>query len=326
MRTRGKLQLIFLSIIASLLSVVSKFGYNDVEFVIDEAATAHLQFFHRVQTTKSDNTAAGTISPQLENETTGYVAAAEHVQEQHVHSKGRRVCRPYISPSYLMAKLFRFCESLARFGIFTLIWAVIGGLYLPLYLLLDWCLYFVLEAKTGAAANDRSIALKGKEVARMRRFQLLYSLQTVVGIPIRRNLKMHVFRLVDNCLVLGAAFAFAFVDFQCFACYNKPTRNASYNPYVLVFVITTSICALMSFLIYLGLHKKYVVQRHRSHREVQVVGMSNILICCMLLNCGWIRLCNLCGKRSGRKLPCAMPPKQGKLQLCVFSETQKTAI
>eukprot|EP01084_Bolivina_argentea_P064519 117650_1 len=49
---------------------------------------------------------------------------------------------PCISISYLLLLLWRFCEIVVRFSIFTLLWAVINGMFLPVYLVISVLIYY----------------------------------------------------------------------------------------------------------------------------------------------------------------------------------------
>eukprot|EP01083_Nonionella_stella_P173569 599180_1 len=226
--------IVFASIIASLFSIVTKFSNEDMEWVHESASSLHF-------------------------------------------SRKRFPC---ISISYLSVILWRFCdhESIARFSIFTLLWAVIGGVYLPLYLFISVATYFCLEFFTDllwiAVRRDSKNGNKISHKFFVHKVYLIYILQSIVGVPLRRKLSMHVIRFVDNCVMLTLIYSFAFVEFDCILCYDKIKRNASYNPYILTLLLMASVAAILEFILYLGLYYKDVIALKREMSIVEVVGIQ----------------------------------------------------
>lgn len=130
---------------------------------------------------------------------------------------------PYISIPYLSAVSWRILSLICRFSIFTLVWTVIGGFYLSLYLMLSLLLYILLSAYTPLLM----IILKKEQRARSW-FDLLAVLQSIVGIPLRPSPTMHLIRFIDNLCILSLIAVFSFTDFDCFACADASARSNAY--------------------------------------------------------------------------------------------------
>eukprot|EP01083_Nonionella_stella_P048666 129971_1 len=201
-------------------------------------------------------------------------------------SKFSRLDRWFTSPlqslsiSYLFVIIWRFCESIARFSIFTLLWAVVGGIYLPMYLLISFAIYFCLEKWTDLvwiAPNKVNLQRQKRQMSIRIRMLFIYIAQSVVGIPLRRHIKMNIIRFVDNCIILGIICSFAFLKFDCILCYDKSDRNALYNPYILILIQMAGVAIILGFIIYLGLYYTEIVVTERTRiLGVQFVGLENI--------------------------------------------------
>lgn len=138
---------------------------------------------------------------------------------------------PCISPSYLMSILWRICETITRFSIFTLLWAAVGGIWLVLYLLIALIGYAFLVRFTPLI----TVSPDGKQWTEQNRLQnqhfwlFVYVLQFLVGIPLRPNVWMFGIRYVENLSMLTIIYIFAFMEVDCSVCADQ---SASSNPYI----------------------------------------------------------------------------------------------
>eukprot|EP01083_Nonionella_stella_P080056 219780_1 len=221
---RGGMYIVFASIVASVLSIVTKFLHDDHQWVIDRAASLGLTYKKF----------------------------------------------PCFSVSYLLILLWRFCESIARFSIFTLLWAVVGGIYLPIYLLLSVIMYGLLEIYTDLVW----IRLTPKSTQMSKKVTFIWVLQSIVGIPLRQRMAMMIIRLMDNSIMLTIISIFAFKRFDCVLCYDKSERNALYNPYVLVLLSIAIAATILEFIIYLGLYFMGVIKTTKTKPSncVDIIG------------------------------------------------------
>lgn len=127
---------------------------------------------------------------------------------------------PCISPTYLTVIFWRICDLVSRFTIFTLLWSAVGGLYLALYGILNCVLYSMLSLYTSLFVHCPHI---------LQWIKCLLGLQSVVGIPLRRQPVLIVIRFVDNLCILSIIAVFSWMDFDCFGCTDQ---SASTNPFI----------------------------------------------------------------------------------------------
>ena len=153
--------------------------------------------------------------------------------------------------SYFVIILWRVCESVARFSIFTLLWSVVGGVYLVLYLVIDSAFYILLARFSSLLMLP---AVPGQKWDGLFHINILFALQSVVGIPLRPKPSVMVIRFLDSILVLGAVIAvFALVEFDCPFCTDPYQRSASNNPYVRILLIAALCSVVLQPVIFAGL-------------------------------------------------------------------------
>merc|ERR1711879_1088454 len=144
---------------------------------------------------------------------------------------------------------------------------VLGGIYLPLYLILSIVIYHVLDRYTNWIWICYTLNSFGKGIRL--HYQLysvfIYTLQSVVGIPLKYHLRMNIVRFIDNVIIIGIVIVFAFWEFECGSigwislCADGLQRNAMYNPLVLILIITAVIGTVVGFAVYLILWKLKIV-------------------------------------------------------------------
>lgn len=177
---------------------------------------------------------------------------------------------PCISVPYLIVSGWRICETVTRFAIFTLLWSVVGGLYLVFYLIIDIIGYLCLARWTSLLILSRN----GKQWKEEQHHipYIMCILQSVVGIPLRPKPSMIAIRFMDNLTVLSIITIFAFLRFDCMMCYDMNNRAASSNPYVRWLLVMAGFSSIFQPLLFCMLHSIGVIALERR------VGVGNTLL------------------------------------------------
>eukprot|EP01084_Bolivina_argentea_P148162 259089_1 len=171
-------------------------------------------------------------------------------------------------PLYFVVLLWRFCEIIVRFSIFTLLWSVINGMYLPIYFVINFAIYFVLPRaiNVNVYGTDKRINI---------RMEVLYTLQSVFGIVLTRNMLLVFVRFFDNLIMVAIICVFTILKFECETCYDETKRNYNQNPYIFALIIMSGACTVLSFMIYLGLYFGGVIIDGKRQYSVKIVGMDD---------------------------------------------------
>lgn len=209
----GSIIIVFLSIIASILSIVTKYTWQDRTWCVDNAARASLRY---------------------------------------------NSC-PCISPLYILRVLWRFCELIVRFSIFALLWSVLGGLFLPIYLLTSFIFHFILDYCTIIKIYYWSRSPKSTKCSIIA-WQIILSLLSMVGIPLRKCIKTNVFRFIDNGIMLGIIWLFSLYHMKCDICTDGSEMNIFENPYINVLLLMGSICFVLEIMFYYTMYCKDIIK------------------------------------------------------------------
>eukprot|EP01083_Nonionella_stella_P313417 1125035_1 len=195
------------------------------------------------------------VNKFMDDDTLRVVESASRLNPSYKHC-------PCISISYLFVLLWRFCEIIVRFSIFTLLWSVINGMYLAIYFVLSFGIYYFLS---------RNMNLFGEKALKL---AVLDTLQSVFGIVLTRKMPFIIIRFVDNLIMVVIIFVFATLKFECATCYDGTKRNYAQNPYIFVLITMAAACTILSFIIYLGLYFSQVITDKRLY-SVKIAGLEN---------------------------------------------------
>merc|ERR1712228_67405 len=135
----------------------------------------------------------------------------------------KKECRHFIDWWYLVAVFWRYCQIIARFAVFSLVWGVCGGWWLGIYLVFS---YFVTLGMIGYGYVDPF---------KKKLWKVFFtSLTTQPGLLLHKhaNPKMIIFRWVDNVIGFLLISAFGFFKFQCSICANEDYRQFGTNPVI----------------------------------------------------------------------------------------------
>ena len=198
--------LIGTSLIASLLSITTKFGFVDGEDVREEAESAKLS-----------------------------------------------TSRPYIQHWYVCRILWRFCAITTRFMVLSLLWAVVGGLYLPMYTFMSVLFWWGMRV----AGNGKSCDFFDNCCSSLKWHSLwiAFALVTVVGGVIAKIWRLQIAKWVENILLLTIISLFTVLSFECFQCASSDARQfgSTGNPYIFWFLISGWVACLMEIVTYVAM-------------------------------------------------------------------------
>eukprot|EP01083_Nonionella_stella_P087162 242355_1 len=273
--------LIFLSITASIISVLTKYMWYDRNWVASRA--------------------------------------------QSVHFKYKKCKFPYcISYSYVARSLWRFSELMLRFIIFSLIWTVLGGVYLGIYLIINWLFYYLLEIYTKATWITLKLATKSKApegqnhetlsqsqfvdtihhlyehnadiprnvIQTIKSYYLdridesfamiaIIVLQSMIGIPLRHHLKMNMIRFLDNLIFLALVAVVSLHPdhiIECESdmfCNNTDNKYASNNGYIRVLLVVGGIALVLELVIYLAMYVHNVLTTEIGHSNYKLEDVKD---------------------------------------------------
>lgn len=151
---------------------------------------------------------------------------------------------------------------------------MLGGLYLPIYLILSIIIYHLLDRYTGWIRVCYHRNARGGYNAHFATYSIfIYTLQCVVGIPLKKHWKMNVVRFIDNSIVMAITFVFAFWKFECdgIICSDGTQRNAVFNPYVMVLVISAALGTVIQFVVFWVLSSNDIVMNYPKPKKVEIV-------------------------------------------------------
>eukprot|EP01083_Nonionella_stella_P102687 292297_1 len=264
--------LIFISIIASLLSITSKYVWID-EIAVRESAK--------------------TIFPKKE----------DFNKAEPLLGEWRCLGSHYISYGYIIRMVWRLSAVTARFVIFALIWVTLGGAFeiimIPIMMLVWYIAIFSIAFCGNCALITSQIKTAFKKLKRSQHilnfdedfkqsmcgvnwyidcvaivmFCLAVSLVVggillvlfitgvvfQLGIAVITGKVIYLMRVVENCFLMLLVSVFAFVKFDCWRCADKDERHASFdedgNHRILAWLIVGWVSVIIHMIMTIKMHQ-----------------------------------------------------------------------
>eukprot|EP01083_Nonionella_stella_P035421 96644_1 len=260
--------LIFISIIASLLSITSKYVWID-EIAVRESAK--------------------TIFPKKE----------DFNKAEPLLGEWRCLGSHYISYGYLIRMVWRLSAVTARFVIFALIWVCLGGAFeiimIPIMMLVWYIAIFSIAFCGNCALITSQIKTAFKKLKRSQHilnfdedfkqsmcgvnwyidcvaivmFCLAVSLVVggillvlfitgvvfQLGIAVITGKVIYLLRVIENCFLMVLVSVFAFIKFDCPYCADKVERHALGNPRILAWLIAGWLSVILHMIMTIKMQK-----------------------------------------------------------------------
>eukprot|EP01084_Bolivina_argentea_P019311 35920_1 len=160
---------------------------------------------------------------------------------------------------YVIRALWRLFHIFAKFAVFTLIWTVLGGTWLPIWAGICWIFWFILVWIVAAKMEKKKI--EGFEKISQFIFgSSIYALGFLIAIVISaKEFKSHfVFKWIETTIGLAAIAIFGTLKFGCDMCASSDTRTimktSTSNDRVFIYFILGIVAHFMDLILYLMLY------------------------------------------------------------------------
>eukprot|EP01083_Nonionella_stella_P099069 278625_1 len=148
--------------------------------------------------------------------------------------------------NYIMRVLWRMCHVMSRFCVFVLIWTVLGGLWLPIWIGSVYMYWSIIAILGEDDMNCHSILSV-----------LLGSLILIIGVlPTEErsgNSIMMIFKVIESVVAIAVITVFGVLSFHCGVCTDPTERqifNNDENHRVLIFWILCVSSSVADFVLY----------------------------------------------------------------------------
>eukprot|EP01084_Bolivina_argentea_P279000 476906_1 len=155
----------------------------------------------------------------------------EFVEERSQSLKPRERFPDCIQYWYLVRVAWRFCNLLAKFVVFTLIWTVLGGVWLPIWIGLLFIIWGIIILVNTYDSDEVIPAIASA---------VLFSVITIVAIWMsdRGAWWLHVGKWIETSVAFTLITIFGTIKFDCSICHNAETRmifGNGVNTYILMY-------------------------------------------------------------------------------------------
>eukprot|EP01084_Bolivina_argentea_P040550 74928_1 len=156
-----------------------------------------------------------------------------------------------VQPWYLVRIFWRFFHILSRFSVFSLVWIVIGGAPLVIYIAIAQCFSFWFLCRQ---ENFGVAQYFNKQQA------WIYGLLGLVAIPICESpLVLLIFKWTECCVMMLIISLFATMEWQCPSCTDSSTRQMSVNDGIFALVVLGWISLVMDIVMFLMIKCKDII-------------------------------------------------------------------
>eukprot|EP01083_Nonionella_stella_P252786 870577_1 len=152
-----------------------------------------------------------------------------------------------INYRWILRILYRFSMIFVRFVGLSLIWVILGGAFLPMYIVFSWVYWLLL---TGMSERSQTLIFANGKIHRTFTYCDFSYLRdnpkywiTVTSIALVSNAQndgfgIQIGRFIEHILLLSVVTVFAFVDdIKCGICADSATRQAHSNQYISIFLV-----------------------------------------------------------------------------------------
>eukprot|EP01083_Nonionella_stella_P030435 83427_1 len=167
--------------------------------------------------------------------------------------KPRQTCPHCIHYWYIVRAIWRLCNILSTFVVFTLIWVVMGGAWLPIWVGAVFIFWAMCAARMERLAAHRDKYERGDVLT-----GLAGGVLFIVAIADASKPKIHhfVYKSIETTVALSVITVFATTKFKCGICADPGTRMlfGTNNNRVFIYWMTGIVAHVMNVLLYTCLH------------------------------------------------------------------------
>ena len=186
--------LLILSVAASILSISSKYTRVD----------------------RSDSTYVTKFSQKL------FISS----KDGDINSIPYKCCCNFISYGYFVHVFWRFGSILSRVCVYSLLWTVLGGFYLAIYIPMEMIIIWIVLTFFISKRNafQERILVGGISLG-------------AVYVGEKKETKMFISRIIDDTILMIVVTVFSLVEFNCLFCHDANNRNFFKNKSIAVFIV-----------------------------------------------------------------------------------------
>ena len=145
---------------------------------------------------------------------------------------------PCVNPWYILRIIWRVSYVTTRFCILSLVWTVLGGVFLIIFLVLSFCAW---------CGSFRFISEEhGPEI----KYALMWGISSLIATPTSDKIASACIHGCEMIILLTVITIFGYVEFDCIICADAQDRQASNNPYIQMFIIAGWITMVIDFIAY----------------------------------------------------------------------------
>eukprot|EP01084_Bolivina_argentea_P224405 379472_1 len=163
---------------------------------------------------------------------------------------------PLINWRYVLRIIWRFSYVMTRFCIISMTWSVMGGAFCGIFLAFSWVLWTIVVAKF-VRTSARNEAGTGWDAILY--FVILwfgYGFIALVASPASDKIIIAITHGIEMIITITLITTFAFVEsIDCSICADPVQRQATNNPFIMMFLIAAWISMIIDFITYFILIK-----------------------------------------------------------------------
>lgn len=140
---------------------------------------------------------------------------------------------------YILRIVWRFCYVLVRFSIFSMLWSVIGGAFLGIFIPLSWIYWVIIMVYTFKIGCGEGVLIVG------------YGFVALVASPAFQSYAWAICHGIEMIIALTLITVFATIEsIDCGICADPVLRQATNNGYIMAFLIAGWVALPIDFITY----------------------------------------------------------------------------
>eukprot|EP01083_Nonionella_stella_P096916 272462_1 len=157
---------------------------------------------------------------------------------------------PYCNGWYLLRVLWRFAFVTTRFAVFSLVWSVLGGGFIIIFIPMSWMFWSFLMFIQIHCIQKTYIGDPSNKCSNL----FVYGFVSVVATLAYDSIVFAVGHAVEMLLMLSLITSFAYdLSSRCSMCTKPNERQATDNRYIESFIITGWVALVIDFITYFGM-------------------------------------------------------------------------
>eukprot|EP01083_Nonionella_stella_P091646 256299_1 len=165
--------------------------------------------------------------------------------EDYKEAKISKKC-PVVNPYYVLRIIWRYSYVITRFAMISLLWSVLGGVFVAICLPISWLLWFATMYLDIVIIGDNSVTCVNIMVLG------LMAIVCMVATPATDSKWFAIAHAFEVLVTMSIITWFSFdPSINCGICADPQRRQAMNNPYIRTFIITAWIAMVVDFITYI---------------------------------------------------------------------------